>query len=136
MLAVLPCMVSLPMLMVTVRAFMATILSVYGCANADTYHGRGLIWHANACYLQRIRRRVYAKASLTPLPTQLLGLPMMLMPRSGWATFGEGFSERAYDSNGKEGPGKDEWYNLRPRDKPGAVIHDPAEAAQQVLSYV
>eukprot|EP01051_Picozoa_sp_SAG22_P008027 SAG22_NODE_590_length_8826_cov_6.627134_8_plen_368_part_00 len=39
---------------------------------------------------------------------QLLQLPLLLMPRSPWATFGEGFAERAYDGDA-----------LRPRDKPG-----------------
>eukprot|EP00656_Telonema_subtile_P030657 TRINITY_DN33639_c0_g1_i1.p1 TRINITY_DN33639_c0_g1~~TRINITY_DN33639_c0_g1_i1.p1 ORF type:complete len:730 (+),score=149.61 TRINITY_DN33639_c0_g1_i1:50-2239(+) len=51
---------------------------------------------------------------------QLVGLPLLLMPSSPWATYGEGFSERAYDGD-----------QLRPRDKEGAVIHDPVEAAAQ-----
>ena len=38
------------------------------------------------------------------------------------ASYGEGFAERAYDGE-----------NLRPRDKPGAVIHDPEIAAQQAV---
>jgi KipI family sensor histidine kinase inhibitor len=54
---------------------------------------------------------------------QLLQLPLLLMPKSPVATFGEGFAERAYDGD-----------SLRPRDKPGAVIHDPHEAAQQAIS--
>ena len=45
------------------------------------------------------------------------------MPRSPWATFGEGFAERRYDGD-----------SLRPRDKEGAVIHDPAEAAEQAVA--
>ena len=53
---------------------------------------------------------------------QMLGLPLLLMPRSPWATFGEGFSERAYDGD-----------ELRSREKEGAVIHDPDEAARQAL---
>jgi UPF0271 protein len=53
---------------------------------------------------------------------RILNLPLMLMPKSPYATFGEGFAERAYDGD-----------SLRPRDKPGAVIHDPALAAQQGL---
>eukprot|EP01063_Lacrimia_lanifica_P011191 TRINITY_DN17993_c0_g1_i1.p1 TRINITY_DN17993_c0_g1~~TRINITY_DN17993_c0_g1_i1.p1 ORF type:complete len:1588 (+),score=432.64 TRINITY_DN17993_c0_g1_i1:391-4764(+) len=52
-----------------------------------------------------------------------LGLPLLLMPTSSWATYGEGFAERAYDGD-----------KLRPRDKPGAVIHDPALAAQQAVA--
>lgn len=53
---------------------------------------------------------------------QLLELPLLLMPRSPWATFGEGFAERAYDGDA-----------LRSREKEGALIHDPAEAAQQAI---
>ena len=52
-----------------------------------------------------------------------LGLPLLLMPQSAWATFGEGFAERAYDGDA-----------LRPRDRPGAVIHDPREAAAQAVA--
>ena len=52
-----------------------------------------------------------------------LGLPLLLMPRSPWATFGEGFAERMYDGD-----------KLRSRDKEGAVIHDPVEAATQALN--
>ena len=53
---------------------------------------------------------------------QLLGLPLLLMPNSPWATFGEGFAERRYDGD-----------QLRSREKEGAVIHDPQEAAEQAL---
>lgn len=53
-----------------------------------------------------------------------LHLPLLLMPQSPWATFGEGFCERAYDGDHK----------LRPRDQPGAIIHDPEEAAAQALT--
>lgn len=53
---------------------------------------------------------------------QRLGLPLLLMPRSPWANYGEGFAERAYDGD-----------RLRARGKPGAVIHDPQEAAQQAV---
>ena len=45
------------------------------------------------------------------------------MPRSPWASFGEGFAERAYDGD-----------SLRSRDKPGALIHDPDEAAAQAVA--
>ena len=55
--------------------------------------------------------------------SELLGLPLLLMPRSPWASFGEGFAERAYDGD-----------SLRSRDKPGALIHDPAEAAAQAVA--
>ena len=54
---------------------------------------------------------------------QMLGLPLLLMPVSPWATYGEGFAERAYDGE-----------LLRSRDKEGAVIHDPNEAATQALN--
>ena len=54
---------------------------------------------------------------------QILQLPLMLMPKSPWATIGEGFAERAYDGD-----------SLRSRDKPGAVIHNPPEAAQQAMN--
>ena len=53
---------------------------------------------------------------------QLLELPLLLMPRSPWATYGEGFAERRYDGDA-----------LRPRDKEGALIHQPHEAAQQAV---
>jgi len=54
---------------------------------------------------------------------ELLGLPLLLMPASPHATFGEGFAERAYDGDA-----------LRPRSEPGAVIHDPAAAAAQAVA--
>eukprot|EP00457_Paulinella_chromatophora_P001078 gb/GEZN01001080.1/.p1 GENE.gb/GEZN01001080.1/~~gb/GEZN01001080.1/.p1 ORF type:complete len:963 (-),score=155.82 gb/GEZN01001080.1/:79-2967(-) len=54
---------------------------------------------------------------------RLLELPLLLMPHSHAATFGEGFAERAYDDE----------HTLRPRSKPGAVLHNPQEAAQQAL---
>jgi UPF0271 protein len=52
--------------------------------------------------------------------SRLLELPLLLMPQSKWATYGEGFAERAYDGD-----------LLRPRDQEGAVIHDPWLAAKQ-----
>jgi KipI family sensor histidine kinase inhibitor len=52
----------------------------------------------------------------------MLDLPLLLMPQSIWATYGEGFAERAYDGN-----------LLRPRELDGAVIHDPLEAARQAV---
>lgn len=54
---------------------------------------------------------------------QMLGMPLLLMPHSPWASYGEGFAERAYDGE-----------LLRPRDKEGAVIHDPHEAAAQAVA--
>ena len=54
----------------------------------------------------------------------LLGLPLLLMPSSRWASFGEGFAERAYDGK----------HVLRPRTKEGALIHDPTEAARQAVA--
>ena len=54
---------------------------------------------------------------------QLLELPLLLMPRSPWATYGEGFAERAYDGDA-----------LRPREMEGALIHDAVEAAQQAVA--
>ena len=45
------------------------------------------------------------------------------MPNSKWAAYGEGFAERAYDGD-----------TLRPRDREGAVIHDPVLAAEQGVS--
>lgn len=54
---------------------------------------------------------------------QLAGLPLLLMPISPWASYGEGFAERRYDGE-----------LLRPRSKEGAVIHCPEEAAKQALA--
>lgn len=52
--------------------------------------------------------------------SQILKLPLLLMPRSKFATYGEGFAERRYDGD-----------SLRPRTEEGAVIHDAGEAAEQ-----
>ena len=54
---------------------------------------------------------------------RMLDLPLLLMPSSKWAAYGEGFAERAYDGD-----------TLRPRDREGAVIHDPVLAAEQGVS--
>jgi UPF0271 protein len=54
---------------------------------------------------------------------QILQLPLLLMPLSPYATFGEGFAERAYDGD-----------LLRSREKEGAVIHDKDKAAQQAVA--
>lgn len=54
---------------------------------------------------------------------QKLELPLLLMPLSPWAGYGEGFAERRYDGD-----------KLRSRDKEGAVIHEPHEAAEQAVA--
>jgi UPF0271 protein len=60
-----------------------------------------------------------------PLP--LLGLPtsraLALARAAGLPTVREGFADRAYAPDGR----------LVPRTEPGAVLHDPAEAAAQAL---
>eukprot|EP00939_MAST-03C_sp_MAST-3C-sp1_P000737 g737.t1 len=52
-----------------------------------------------------------------------LDLPLLLMPTSSHATYGEGFAERAYDGD-----------SLRSRDRPGAVINEPDRAAEQAVA--
>jgi UPF0271 protein len=64
-----------------------------------------------------------AQARAVQEAAQLLGMPLLLMPRSPLASFGEGFAERAYDGDA-----------LRPRSEPGALIHCPDEAAEQAAS--
>lgn len=54
---------------------------------------------------------------------EALKLPLLLMPWSPWAGYGEGFAERRYDGE-----------KLRSREKEGAVIHEPHEAAEQAVS--
>jgi 5-oxoprolinase (ATP-hydrolysing) subunit A len=54
-----------------------------------------------------------------------LKLPLLLMPTSPLATFGEAFAERRYDGD-----------KLRDRKLEGAVIHDAKEAGLQALSLV
>lgn len=44
----------------------------------------------------------------------------------GLPTAGEVFADRTYDENG----------NLTPRSEPGAVIHDPEQSADQILSFL
>lgn len=51
-----------------------------------------------------------------------LGLPLLMMPGSQWSSITEGFAERAYDGD-----------RLRDRSLPGALIHDPREAAAQAV---
>ena len=53
----------------------------------------------------------------------MLDLPLLLMPTSPLATFGEAFAERRYDGD-----------RLRDRKLDGAVIHDPEEAGLQALN--
>ena len=54
---------------------------------------------------------------------EILQLPLLLMPTSNYASYGEGFAERAYDGE-----------LLRPRELEGAVIHDKHEAARQAVT--
>ena len=65
------------------------------------------------------------KAWREPLP--LMGLPgarvLALAREAGLATIEEGFADRAYTPEGR----------LVPRSQPGAVIHDPAEAARRAV---
>jgi 5-oxoprolinase (ATP-hydrolysing) subunit A len=66
------------------------------------------------------------KAWRTPLP--VMGLPgsrvLELARAAGLATIEEGFADRAYTPEGR----------LVPRSQPGAVIHDPADAAQRAVA--
>ncbi len=65
------------------------------------------------------------KAWRVPLP--LMGLPgsrvLALAEAAGLATVTEGFADRAYTKEGR----------LVPRSEPGAVIHDPADAARRAV---
>ena len=65
------------------------------------------------------------KAWRTKLP--LMGLPgsrvLALAQEAGLKTITEGFADRAYTPEGR----------LVPRSQPGAVIHDPAEAARRAV---
>ena len=54
---------------------------------------------------------------------KMLDLPLLLMPTSPLASYGEAFAERRYDGN-----------RLRDRKLNGAVIHDPQEAGEQALN--
>jgi UPF0271 protein len=54
---------------------------------------------------------------------KMLDLPLLLMPTSPLATYGEAFAERRYDG-----------HKLRDRKLDGAVIHDPEEAGEQALN--
>jgi len=66
------------------------------------------------------------KAWRTKLP--LMGLPgsrvLALAKEAGLATIEEGFADRAYTPEGR----------LVPRSQPGAVIHDPADAARRAVA--
>lgn len=66
------------------------------------------------------------KAWRTPLP--LMGLPgsrvLALAREAGLITIEEGFADRAYTPEGR----------LVPRSQPGAVIHDPDEAARRAVA--
>ena len=65
------------------------------------------------------------KAWREPLP--LMGLPgsrvLALAQAAGLKTIAEGFADRAYTPEGR----------LVPRSEPGAVIHDPADAARRAV---
>ncbi len=65
------------------------------------------------------------KAWREPLP--LMGLPgsrvLVLAHAAGLKTIAEGFADRAYTPEGR----------LVPRSEPGAVIHDPADAARRAV---
>ena len=52
----------------------------------------------------------------------MLNLPLLLMPNSKWAAYGEGFAERIRRRH------------VAPKDREGAVIHDPVLAAEQGVS--
>ena len=62
----------------------------------------------------------------------VLGLPggrlLELAAAAGRRVFTEGFPDRAYDER------PDGTRRLRPRDRPGAVIHDPAEIADRAVA--
>jgi UPF0271 protein len=66
------------------------------------------------------------KAWRTPLP--VMGLPgsrvLALAREAGLPTIEEGFADRAYTPEGR----------LVPRSQPGAVIHDPADAARRAVA--
>ena len=66
------------------------------------------------------------KAWREPLP--LMGLPgsrvLALAHAAGLKTITEGFADRAYTPEGR----------LVPRSEPGAVIHDPADAARRAVA--
>ncbi|MGH8443118.1 MAG: LamB/YcsF family protein [Nevskiaceae bacterium] len=76
---------------------------------------------------ERQARAVVAALKSWRRPLPLLGLPgarvLALGREAGLATIEEGFADRAYTSEGR----------LVPRSGPGAVIHDPAEAARRAV---
>lgn len=88
-------------------------------ATVEYVKPHGALYHA----VMRDPKGSYARAVVDAC--QMLDLPLLLMPRSPHATFGEAFAERAYDGD-----------ELRPRDRPGAVIHDPRAAADQAVRIV
>ena len=65
-----------------------------------------------------------AQAEAVADAARVLGLPLLLMPSSPLATFGEGFAERAYDAP----------HVLRPRDQSDALIHDAGDAGRQAVA--
>jgi UPF0271 protein len=63
-----------------------------------------------------------AQAAAVADAARALGLPLLLMPGSPFEAVPEGFADRTYDGA-----------RLRPRDRQGAVLDDPATAAEQAL---
>ena len=76
---------------------------------------------------ERQARAVVAAVKAWREPLPLMGLPgarvLALAREAGLATIEEGFADRAYTPEGR----------LVPRSQPGAVIHDPAEAARRAV---
>jgi len=85
----------------------------------------GALYHAVNRVEAQARAVVEAAADLDELP--VLGMPDSLFLRiaeaEGLRTFAEGFADRAYRDDG----------SLVPRSEPGALIDDPAEAAEQAV---
>lgn len=77
---------------------------------------------------ERQARAVVAAAKAWRAPLPLMGLPgarvLALAREAGLATVEEGFADRAYTKEGR----------LVPRSEPGAVIHDPADAARRAVA--
>ena len=77
---------------------------------------------------ERQARAVVAAVKAWREPLPLMGLPgarvLALAREAGLATIEEGFADRAYTPEGR----------LVPRSQPGAVIHDPDEAARRAVA--
>lgn len=85
----------------------------------------GALYHAVNRVEEQARAVVEAACDLDMLP--VLGLPgsrfLELAAAEGLRTFSEGFADRRYRDDG----------SLVPRGEPGAVVDDPAEAAEQAV---